>query len=78
MIEEVRGEGLMVGLKLKVPPGDFAAAALDQKLLVIPAGDNVVRIMPPLVVTDDEIAEGVRRLDAASAAVERRLAVAID
>ncbi len=78
LIEEVRGEGLMAGLKLRVPPGDFAAAALDQKLLVIAAGDNVVRIMPPLVVTDDEIAEGVRRLDAASAAVERRLAVAID
>ena len=76
VIEEVRGEGLMVGLKLKVPPADFADAALAQKLLVIPAGDNVVRLLPPLVVTEEEIAEGVRRLDAACAAVEERLAVA--
>ncbi len=72
VIEEVRGEGLMIGLKLKVPPGKFADAALERKLLVIPAGDNVVRVMPPLVVTDEEIAEGVRRLDAACEAVEQR------
>ncbi len=78
VIEEVRGEGLMVGLKLKVPPGDFATAGLAEKLLVIPAGDNVVRIIPPLVVSAEEIAEGVRRLDAACAAVEERLTVAIN
>jgi len=78
VVDEVRGEGLMIGLKLKIPPGDFAAAALAQKLLVIPAGDNVVRIIPPLVVTEAEIAEGVRRLGAACAAVEERLTVAID
>jgi acetylornithine/N-succinyldiaminopimelate aminotransferase len=75
VIEEVRGEGLMIGLKLKVPPASFAEAALEQKILVIPAGDNVVRLLPPLVVTEEEIAEGVRRLDAASAAVEERLLV---
>ena len=76
VIEEVRGEGLLIGLKLKVPPAKFADAALERKLLVIPAGDNVVRVMPPLVVTDEEIAEGVRRLDAACEAVEQRVAVA--
>ena len=78
VIEEVRGEGLMVGLKLKVPPGDFADAALAEKLLVIPAGDDVVRVVPPLVVSNEEIAEGVRRLDAACVAVEERLTVAIN
>jgi acetylornithine/N-succinyldiaminopimelate aminotransferase len=78
VIEEIRGEGLMIGLRLKVPPADFAAAAVDRKLLVIPAGDNVVRIMPPLVVTDDELAEGLRRLDAACAAVEKRPAPAVN
>ncbi|HEX9168932.1 MAG TPA: aspartate aminotransferase family protein [Roseiarcus sp.] len=78
VIEEVRGEGLLIGLKLKVPPASFAEEALKQKLLVIPAGDNVVRILPPLVASDDEIAEGVRRLDAACAAVEERLMVAIN
>jgi acetylornithine/N-succinyldiaminopimelate aminotransferase len=76
VIEEVRGEGLMIGLKLKVPPGKFAEAALERKLLLIPAGDSVVRVMPPLVVTDEEIAEGVRRLDAACEAVEQRLTAA--
>jgi acetylornithine/N-succinyldiaminopimelate aminotransferase len=76
VIEEIRGEGLMVGLRLKVPPANFAEAALTQKILVIPAGDNVVRLLPPLVVTEEEIAEGVRRLDAACAAVEERLLVA--
>jgi acetylornithine/N-succinyldiaminopimelate aminotransferase len=75
VIEEIRGEGLMVGVKLKVPPADFASTALAEKLLVIPAGDNVVRLLPPLVVTEEEIAEGVRRLDAASAAIEKRLLV---
>ena len=78
VIEEVRGEGLMIGLKLKVPPAKFADAALERKLLLIPAGDNVVRVVPPLVVTDEEIAEGVRRLDAACEAVKERLAVAIN
>jgi len=77
VIEEVRGEGLLIGLKLKLPPASFAEAALAQKLLVIPAGDNVVRVVPPLVVDEEEIAEGLRRLDAACAAVEERFLVAI-
>ena len=51
----------MIGLKLKVPPAAFADAALERRLLLIPAGDNVVHVVPPLVVTDEEIAEGVRR-----------------
>jgi acetylornithine/N-succinyldiaminopimelate aminotransferase len=74
VVAEVRGEGLMIGLKLKVPPQDFAAAARAHKLLTIPAGDNVVRIVPPLVVTEEELAEGVRRLDAACADLEGVLA----
>jgi acetylornithine/N-succinyldiaminopimelate aminotransferase len=78
VIEEIRGEGLMIGLKLKVPPAKFAEAAFEEELLLIPAGDNVVRILPPLVVTDDEMAEGVRRLHAACEAVKERLAVAIN
>ena len=78
LIDEVRGEGLLVGLKLKAPPADFAEAALAQRLLVIPAGDNVVRILPPLIVSDDELVEGVKRLDAAATAVEERLMVAIN
>jgi acetylornithine/N-succinyldiaminopimelate aminotransferase len=78
VIEEVRGEGLLIGLKLKVPPASFAEAALNLKLLVIPAGDNVVRVLPPLVISDEEIAEGVRRLDATCAAVGERMMVAMN
>ena len=65
VVAEVRGEGLMAGLKLHVPPADFAAAARDARVLVIPAADNVVRIIPPLIISEDEIGEGVRRLGAA-------------
>jgi acetylornithine/N-succinyldiaminopimelate aminotransferase len=71
IIEEVRGEGLMMGLKVKVPNTEFAAAARQEKLLTIPAGDNVVRLLPPLIISEDELAEGVRRLDAACAKLER-------
>ena len=60
VIEEIRGEGLMQGIKLRVPDADFAAAARAEKLIVIPAGDNVVRMLPPLVISEDEIAR--RRL----------------
>ena len=74
IIEEVRGEGLIVGLKLKVAPNTFAAAARAQKLLTIPAGDNVVRLLPPLIISEEELAEGVRRLDRACLALEDEIA----
>lgn len=73
VVDEIRGEGLMIGLRVKVPLAEFTEAAFAEKLLMIPAGDNVERILPPLTVTDKEIAEGVRRLDAACAAIESTL-----
>ncbi len=74
VVEEVRGEGLMIGLKLKVAPAEFAAHARDERLLTIPAGDNVVRLLPPLVISDEDLSEGVRRLHAACVDVEATLA----
>jgi len=65
IIEEVRGEGLMLGLKTRMAPGEFAAALRGEKLVTIPAGDNVVRLLPPLIISEDEIREGVRRIEAA-------------
>ncbi len=65
VIEEIRGEGLIQGVRVRVPNGDFASAARAEKLIVIPAGENVLRVLPPLVVSDEEIREGVRRLEAA-------------
>ena len=65
IVAGVRGQGLMLGLQLRVPPNAFAAAARDAKVLVIPAGDNVVRLLPPLVISEAELDEGVDRLAAA-------------
>ena len=73
IIEEVRGEGLMMGLKLKVTPSAFAAAARAERLLTIPAGDDVVRLLPPLIVSDEELTEGLRRLDRACRSLENEL-----
>ena len=73
IVELVRGEGLMLGVKLRVNNGDFAAAARAEHLLVIPAGDNVVRLLPPLVITEADALEAVSRLDAACARMEANL-----
>ncbi|WP_027173063.1 aspartate aminotransferase family protein [Methylobacterium sp. 10] len=64
VISEIRGTGLILGLKLGVPNTAFTAAARDERLLVIPAGDNVVRLLPPLIVSEADVAEAVERLDA--------------
>jgi acetylornithine/N-succinyldiaminopimelate aminotransferase len=63
VIAEIRGQGLMIGLRTHVPNNDFVDAAREQKLLTIAAGDNVVRLLPPLVVGEADVADGVRRLD---------------
>ena len=65
LIEDVRGEGLLLGLKTKIPNTDLAAALLDQHLLTVNAGDNVVRFIPPLTVTPEEIDEAVNALSKA-------------
>ena len=66
VFEEVRGTGLMIGLKCKVTNTDFVAAGYAENVLVVPGGDNVVRILPPLIITADEIDEAVSRLDRAA------------
>nr|WP_279306672.1 aspartate aminotransferase family protein [Microvirga solisilvae] len=70
VIAEVRGFGLMMGLRTVVPNTDFVAAARAQKIIVIGAGDNVVRLLPPLIISDADISEAFNRLDAACAAME--------
>lgn len=69
VFEEVRGAGLMLGLKCRVPNADVVAAGYAQRLLTVPAADNVIRILPPLNIPDADMAEAVRRLDAAAAGV---------
>ena len=70
---ELRGQGLMRGLKLNLPNTEFAAAARARHLLVIPAGDNVVRLLPPLIVGEAEVDEAVARLDAAATDLEAQM-----
>jgi acetylornithine/N-succinyldiaminopimelate aminotransferase len=69
VIAEVRGEGLLVGLRAVVPAGELVDALRAENVLAVGAGDNVVRLLPPLIVSDEEIAEGVARLDRACAKV---------
>jgi acetylornithine/N-succinyldiaminopimelate aminotransferase len=65
IVLEIRGEGLMLGISLRVPVNDFATAARAEGIIVIPAAENVVRVMPPLIIGEQEIAQAVKRLDAA-------------
>jgi acetylornithine/N-succinyldiaminopimelate aminotransferase len=76
IFESVRGEGLMLGLKMKIPNGDFIAAARDAGLIVLPAGDNVVRLLPPLTISEDEVREGVSLMNQAATALEAQKAAA--
>jgi acetylornithine/N-succinyldiaminopimelate aminotransferase len=70
---ELRGQGLMRGLKLNLPNTAFTAAARARHLLVIPAGDNVVRLLPPLIVGETEVDEAVTRLEAAATDLEAQM-----
>ncbi|MFL4975185.1 MAG: aminotransferase class III-fold pyridoxal phosphate-dependent enzyme, partial [Microvirga sp.] len=63
VIAELRGQGLMLGLRTHVANTDFVDAARGEKLLTITAGDNVVRLLPPLIVGEAEIGEAVARLE---------------
>ena len=70
VFEAVRGEGLMLGLKCRVPSADVVRAGYDARVLVVGAADNVVRLLPPLNLSEAEADEGLRRLERAAAAVE--------
>ena len=72
VIEEIRGEGLMIGIKAKVPAADLLAAIRAEKLLGVMAGDNVVRLLPPLVTTAEDAREGLARLEKATETLSHR------
>ena len=65
----VRGAGLMLGLVCKVPNTDVVKAGYSQRLLTVPGGQNVIRILPPLNLSDDDMAEGVSRLRSAASSI---------
>jgi acetylornithine/N-succinyldiaminopimelate aminotransferase len=71
VIAEIRGEGLLIGLKAVVPAGELVEALRAEHMLTVAAGDNVVRLLPPLIIDEQEMAEGVARLDRACAGLVR-------
>jgi acetylornithine/N-succinyldiaminopimelate aminotransferase len=74
VIAEVRGEGLLVGVRTVVPNGELVDALRAEKLLAVAAGDNVVRLLPPLIADETVIGEGIARLDRAATALEHAAA----
>ncbi|SFQ38074.1 acetylornithine/N-succinyldiaminopimelate aminotransferase [Roseivivax halotolerans] len=66
---EVRGSGLMLGLVCKATNTDVMKAGYEAEILTVPAGDNVLRLLPPLTITEEEIGEAVSRLGRAASAV---------
>ena len=76
LFEDVRGQGLMLGLKMKSPSGDFIAQARENGLIVLPAGDNVVRLLPPLNLTEDEARDGIALLNKTACDIEAQKAAA--
>ena len=74
VVEEVRGQGLLIGLKLKPETTAVIDAAMAERLLVVSAAGNVIRILPPLNVKDAEIGEAIDRLARAFARFSKRAA----
>ena len=72
VFEDVRGQGLMLGLKMRVPNTEFLAELFKEKMLAVGAGDNVVRLLPPLTVDENDVREALTHLSAAAEAMERK------
>ena len=76
VFEEVRGAGLMLGIKCKAPNMDLVNAGYDNEVITVPAADNVIRLLPPLTLSEDDIAQAMIRLDKTATQVETQLATA--
>jgi acetylornithine/N-succinyldiaminopimelate aminotransferase len=67
VIAEVRGEGLLIGLRMVPPAGSMVDALRAEHMITVAAGDNVVRLLPPLIIGETEVAEAIARIDRACA-----------
>ena len=70
VFESVRGSGLMIGLKCKRPNAEVVQAGFANEVIVVPAADNVVRLLPPLNISDADIDEALLRLDRTAASLK--------
>ena len=75
MIAEVRGQGLLLGLKMNVPSGDVVTAFREEGLLAPGASDNVVRLLPPLILSEEEMGLAVDKIDRALSRLEEAMAL---
>lgn len=64
VVEDIRGKGLLIGIKLKTPNREFMQHARDQHMLIAGGGDNCVRLLPPLTLTLEEAQEAMSKLEA--------------
>ena len=71
VIAEVRGEGLLIGLRMVPLASEMVDELRNEKMITVAAGDNVVRLLPPLIIGDHEIAEAIARIDRACARLAR-------
>jgi acetylornithine/N-succinyldiaminopimelate aminotransferase len=69
VIAEVRGEGLLIGIRAVSSAGELVDALRAEKMITVAAGENVVRLLPPLIIGDDEIAEAMGKLERACSRV---------
>jgi acetylornithine/N-succinyldiaminopimelate aminotransferase len=74
VVLDIRGKGLLIGLKLATPNREFMVLARDERLLIAGGGDNCVRLLPPLVLSLDEAREAVEKLERACASARKSLA----
>lgn len=72
VFESVRGLGLMIGIKCKALNTDVVKAGYDAGILTVPAGDNVLRLLPALNIPDEDITESLARLEQAATALEQK------
>jgi acetylornithine/N-succinyldiaminopimelate aminotransferase len=69
VLAEVRGEGLLIGLRMVPPVSEMVDELRAEKMITVAAGDNVVRLLPPLIINDSEISESIARIDRACTAL---------
>jgi len=74
VIADIRGKGLLIGVKLIPNNREFMAAARDQRLLMAGGGDNCVRLLPPLILTEAEAREAIEKLEATCEVMRRKAA----
>jgi acetylornithine/N-succinyldiaminopimelate aminotransferase len=67
VVAEVRGEGLLIGLRMVPPSSEMVDELRNEKMITVAAGDNVVRLLPPLIIGEAEVADAIARIDRACA-----------